>query len=55
MKTYYSQWYTKFPRFWVNYDYLEKSAGFRWYPNILSDKKGISKMSAEEIVMNVLK
>lgn len=55
MKTYYLQWYTKFPSCGVNYDYLEKSAQFRWYPNILSDKKGISKMSAEEIVMNVLK
>lgn len=50
MKTYYPEWYERYPKAACAYDYLTTSARMRWGSEVLSDKEGIRKMGAKEVL-----
>ncbi len=53
MKTYYPNWYAKYPKCERSYSYLTTSSAMRWNRETLSDKENLSHMSAEEIVHKI--
>ena len=55
MKTYYANWYEKYPTCWRNKDYLTDYDQMQWYvdgepESILSDPENIKEMNVEEIL-----
>lgn len=50
MRTYYPDWYARFPETSRPYSYLESSNAMRWNEQTLSDQLGLRQMSAEEVV-----
>ena len=50
MKTYYPEWYERFPKCYRSYSYLTESSVMRWSRDVLSDEEGLTAMSAEEVV-----
>ena len=50
MKTYYPEWYERFPECERSYFYLTETSVMRWNREVLSDEEGLANMSAEEIV-----
>ncbi len=50
MRTYYPDWYERYPITVRDHEYLEKSARMRWGEELLSDEQGLRDMSAEEVL-----
>ena len=50
MKTYYPEWYERFPKCYRSNSYLTETSVMRWSREVLSDEEGLTTMSAEEIV-----
>ena len=53
MKTYYPDWYAKYPKCDRPYSYLTTSSAMRWNHETLTDYENLSNMSAEEIVAKI--
>lgn len=50
MKTYYPEWYTRYPKCAASYSYLTKSSAMRWSREVLNDEEGFATMSAEQVI-----
>lgn len=50
MKTYYPEWYTRYPNTSKPYTYLSKSDRMRWYEDVLSDNEGLRNSTADEVL-----
>lgn len=53
MRTYYPDWYRKFPNCTRSASYLTSSSQMRWSPQVLSDEEGIRNMGAEEVLKRI--
>ena len=50
MSNYYPNWYARYPECKKPYTYLTDSASMSWNRKTLSDKEGLTEMSAEEVL-----
>jgi hypothetical protein len=50
MKSFYPDWYSRYPDCSVSYSYLSGSSVMRWDTDILSNDYNIQNMSADEVV-----
>ena len=50
MKTYYPEWYEKFPKHSREYACLAESGRMRWSEEVLEDAEGFRKMEAKEVL-----
>lgn len=53
MRTYYPDWYKKFPDCTRPASYLTGSGQMRWNSGLLTDKEGIRKLGAEEVLKKI--
>lgn len=50
MKTYYPEWYARYPDTSRPHSYLTNSHRMRWYKDVLSDEEGLRELSADEVL-----